>query len=460
MSKEQSGNRPLGIINSIRAAVGAFPQPDPARVLGMDTSFWSGAVNFDVARVAGIQFVIGKASGGTLVDSMYIANYNAAKAAGLVVGAYHWLYAGRNISIDAQVATFARLLRDYPVDIDPVVDFETTRYGGVVSNPTSADLLYFCNHLYQETGRRAMIYTAPAFWAANGSQSSDWLNYQLWEANYSTRPAPIAPWGTSNKFWQWTPNGDGLKYGQPAGSLSADLNYYNGSQQKFDAEFGLTPPPVDPPPGGAWLELLSVTGEDGTKIPTKCVVHLSSADWGPLTLSIDQTPVVTPPPAVADLYRVAAELWPINHGGQEQPGDGGPLTQVASESTKGGKYTNPLDTLWQNYIKSFNTPKAWDKIKAPDFGPSQGLNDKGKLKWNYLVWPGANVVRVLEISGGWAKIETITTRNGGQTPDTHPWLFHRVCDNRGNPVLVQGAPIICPLIGAAVWVPMSALVKL
>jgi lysozyme len=413
-------------------------------------------INWQKAKDAGASFAILKATEGTsYVDPVFLLHKQ--NCAGILPrGSYH--YWRVNFDPKAQAAKYASVAKG--MELPPCLDVEDWYQDMPKGAELLTKLIIMLREIDNAFGRECMIYTNPNIlqYYLPANLPAEITSRRLWVAHYGVSTPVVRPF-SKWAFWQYTDKGDAAKYGISE-AQSVDLNLYPGTQAEFYAEFGIAPPPVDPPPDGAWLELLSVTGEDGTKIPQVCVVNLSSVDWGPLRLTIDQTPVVTPPPAVADLYRVAAELWPINHGGQEQPGDGGPLTQVASKSTKGGKYTNPLDTLWQNYIKSFNTPKAWDKIKAPDFGPSQGLNDKGKLKWNYLVWPGANVVRVLEIAGGWAKIETITTRNGGQTPDTHPWLFHRVCDNRGNPVLVQGAPIICPLIGAAVWVPMSALVKL
>ena len=167
-----------------------------------------------------------------------------------------------------------------------------------------------------------------------------------------------------------------------------------------------------------------------------------------------------------NLYRVAAERWPELHG-QEQPVDGGPLTQVASSSIKGGKPSYPLSNAWQRYIAKWNTAIAMDKICAPDFGPSQGIDPVStKLKWNYLVWPSGdsdpNMVNVLQIYGLWALFETIPLTfpvPDIYSPTSTPWLFHKVCDNKGNPVLVKDTPIVCPLFGVAFWVPLLALIK-
>ena len=46
----------------------------------------------------------------------------------------------------------------------------------------------------------------------------------------------------SAKLWQYTDKGDGIKYGVE--SLNIDLNYYNGTLEQFNLEFGVVVPPA------------------------------------------------------------------------------------------------------------------------------------------------------------------------------------------------------------------------
>ena len=58
-------------------------------VLGIDVSRWQGIINWAQVKADGFQFAIIKASeGGTFVDPDFASNWAAAKAAGLVRGAY------------------------------------------------------------------------------------------------------------------------------------------------------------------------------------------------------------------------------------------------------------------------------------------------------------------------------------------------------------------------------------
>ncbi|MCW5876467.1 MAG: hypothetical protein KIS85_06250 [Anaerolineales bacterium] len=78
-----------------------------------------------------------------------------------------------------------------------------------------------------------------------------------------------------------------------------------------------------------------------------------------------------------------------------------------------------------------------------------------------------NLVRVLEIRGKWARIETVPLVGPWKiTPATHPWLFNdpfssiRVSDNKlGNAIDSRG--IIVPLFAASAesWMPLSQLEK-
>jgi hypothetical protein len=168
-----------------------------------------------------------------------------------------------------------------------------------------------------------------------------------------------------------------------------------------------------------------------------------------------------------NLYRVAAERWPELHG-QTRPPNGGPLVQVASDSIKGGKYIYPLDKVAQDYIRMWNNARGYAKIVAPDVGPSQGIDPlTGRLKWNYLVWPSVtnnpNTLKVVETLGDWCRFETIPyvfPVAKDINPTATPWLFHKMCDNMGNPFIVDGAYIILPIFGKACWVPSRALIKL
>jgi hypothetical protein len=324
------------------------------------------------------------------------------------------------------------MLKTYPLDIPPVIDFEWTKYNGAVSNPTADDLYGWVVPFEDETGIVPMIYTAPGYWNQYGSKSAFWTKYPLWQAQYSVvNPSPMLPWGDCD-LWQWTPTGDGKVYGFPAdGEKEADLSYFNGTLEDF-YEF---------------------CGKDDT--------------------APEPEPTPEPKPTYTDLYYVNALNWPLTHPGQKKPAAGGPLTQPLT--SKPGKSDNRVTLLkpWQDYIAHWNTPQDTARIFSKDFGPTFGFNANG-LIYLGLAYPGPvavtprpNLVRVLAISGAWAKIDSLTTAQmpgANVTPQSYPWLFHTVygsANNSGGYSVLNHTytiPLICAA-GLPWWIPTAILTK-
>ena len=99
--------------------------------IGIDISTWNGAPDFEQVKSAGHDFVIIKAGGsdyGFYQDSKFIRNYEAARAAGLHVGAYYFVgpmfYGEQSGIYDAQ--RFIRILNGRQFDYPVFVDIETT----------------------------------------------------------------------------------------------------------------------------------------------------------------------------------------------------------------------------------------------------------------------------------------------------------------------------------------------
>ena len=78
------------------------PEPEPERARGIDVSQWQGEIDWQaVAEVVDFAFI--RASVGDRVDPYWETNYENARKAGLLVGAYHYLEAG----VDGQAGAFA-----------------------------------------------------------------------------------------------------------------------------------------------------------------------------------------------------------------------------------------------------------------------------------------------------------------------------------------------------------------
>lgn len=203
-------------------------------VLGIDISKWDG--NWDAARskAAGAAFVFIKASQGVTSDPLFAVNWQKAKDAGLLRGAYHYLdtaLPGRD-----QADFFANLIASDRGEFPPVVDFEENS-PGLTAARTSAQLRDFVNQL-KSHGYTPTIYTSASYWQEYGDKNSDWAQYPLWLADYNNTlsPAAPAPW-TRWTFWQYSTKESGETYGTE--SYGVDGNRYTGTVEELLAFAGI-----------------------------------------------------------------------------------------------------------------------------------------------------------------------------------------------------------------------------
>jgi lysozyme len=203
-------------------------------ILGIDISKWDGNWDAAKAKQGGATFVFIKASQATFTDPQFLANWQKAKEAGLLRGAYHYLdYTKSGIE---QANYFADLLKNDPGELPPVIDYELRRTD---NNPSAAlgflrdclDQLIRRSELFADaTVKRPMIYTNPGFWTEYGDQTKGdyWIQFPLWIAHWTTSSAPIVPlpW-TMWQFWQFTDKGPGEAFGSE--SLTMDMNRFNGT---------------------------------------------------------------------------------------------------------------------------------------------------------------------------------------------------------------------------------------
>jgi hypothetical protein len=121
-----------------------------------------------------------------------------------------------------------------------------------------------------------------------------------------------------------------------------------------------------------------------------------------------------------------------------------------------------LDEDWQDYLKHINTKQCYNKITAPDWGPSKGFNRQGKLIFNALVYPGRNVVNITRIDDGWGALETLPMdRLPKCSIYDMPHLIHQVYGYDGKRYFNLANSPNVPLIGAEQrWIDMKWLTPL
>jgi lysozyme len=187
----------------------------------------------------GAKFVFVKASQRLFKDADFEWNWQPAKTAGLLRGAYHFLTWDVDPRLQAQ--WFWSIIKNDPGELPPVADYESRLNADGAINK----LLIFLQELERLSGRVTMIYTSRGFWAEYGAKYPGITRYPLWIANYGvSKPISPLPW-TNWQFWQYSCTGDGLAYG--AESKGLDLNWFNGTLEELYAFAGIIakPEPTD-----------------------------------------------------------------------------------------------------------------------------------------------------------------------------------------------------------------------
>lgn len=195
---------------------------------GIDVSKAQGTVDWAAVAAAGYLFTFVKATDGQdYVDPTFAQNWEGAKAAGLLRGAYHFFRAEDD---PVTQATWFWQTVGAPGELPLVVDVEET-----MEQPAStvvSGLARFLDSLQQWTAKPPMIYTAPGFWNSLGT--SAFGGYPLWVAEYGvSQPVIPAGWKTWD-FWQFSETGQ-----VPGITGDVDLDVFSGSPEALRQAFPL-----------------------------------------------------------------------------------------------------------------------------------------------------------------------------------------------------------------------------
>jgi lysozyme len=194
----------------------------------IDLSHYNGVVDFNKVKADGIEAVILKATQGTsMTDSKLASNALAARAAGLLIGAYHYGVAGDPeaqaeyfLSAIAQIDTVDTFLA--------VLDFERG-----TSNMSLADAKTFLDTVQGKMGVVPTLYTGE-YLKSFGKQST-LLGYPLWLSEYGPQaklPAGFDTW----TFWQFTNGVVGpLPHTINGVTGIVDISYFNGTVDELKA---------------------------------------------------------------------------------------------------------------------------------------------------------------------------------------------------------------------------------
>ena len=207
--------------------------PKQYAVHGVDVSRWQGNINWSVLRKNGANFAFIKATdGGDHLDPMFKRNWNAAAAAGVRRGAYHFFYWCRPAAHQAE--WFIRHVPRVANALPPVIDVEWTRSRTCPKRPSPASVVkkmqVFMDMLEAHYGQRPIIYTAPDFYEDN--LQGQFPNHPFWLRAVAEHPSKVYP-GRKWVFWQYS--GTGLSKGV---GEKIDLNVFNGDAAQWDRWVG------------------------------------------------------------------------------------------------------------------------------------------------------------------------------------------------------------------------------
>jgi lysozyme len=261
------------------------------RIHGADVSRWQhpndAKIDFVKMYENGLRFVFIKASdttekGDALALKYAAMDHNAAQAAGIYTGFYHYAYLPdvtdeegikRDALAQAQKVVW-RLAslggygeKDLPYALD--LENKCVRYsasGTCLKNATrTAVTLWattFLASLKEKTGKTPILYSYASFLEGSMNRTKELAQYPLWLAHYGIDPAKpgnqpggkaggcfVHSWTSKNcesqwTLWQYSSCGIAPKYGVPGSRL--DLNVFSGSQKSFlDLIQGIWTPTLD-----------------------------------------------------------------------------------------------------------------------------------------------------------------------------------------------------------------------
>jgi lysozyme len=209
-----------------RALLAARPSRERYPVVGVDVSHHQGRIDWAAVAQSGVSFAFVKASEGTdFRDRRFSQNWQAARAAGIVVGAYHFFTfcsEGRE-----QARHFRSVVPAEPGALPPAVDVE---FAGNCRSWTSeaqiqAELVAFVAEIERTFGRSPVLYTTEdAFRRVIPPELHDrrfWLRDLFGE--------PASPTG---RFWIWQYSDSGSI---PGIRGPVDLNVFGGSTAEWSA---------------------------------------------------------------------------------------------------------------------------------------------------------------------------------------------------------------------------------
>ncbi|HTJ01759.1 MAG TPA: GH25 family lysozyme [Methylovirgula sp.] len=223
-----------------------YPTASDYRIHGVDVSKYQGDIDWNTVEQSGIKFAWIKATeGGDFYDEKFSRNWELSKQAGIVRGAYHFMYWCRPAEEQAQ--WFIEHVPKDPSALPPVLDVEwngssKTCPRRVARSVALAEMKVVLAAMEQAYGKKPVIYTSIDFYhdVIEGSLTE----YPLWMRSVKCNPA--LKYGKRRwHFWQHTEHAR-----IPGIRGNVDENAFYGTPRQWNAFLALASDAPEPEPSG------------------------------------------------------------------------------------------------------------------------------------------------------------------------------------------------------------------
>ena len=211
----------------------AFPAPAPQSfpVHGVDVAKYQGTIDWPRLRASGVSFAFIKATeGGDRLDRRFHENWRAARAAGVLRGAYHFHYWCRPAA--EQAAWFIRNVPRERGALPPVLDVEWNGHSPTcpITLPAErarSEMRTFLHLIERHYGQRPVIYSTVDF--HRDVMAGHFEGYDHWLRSTKDHVRAAYP-GRAGRwtFWQYTATGRA-----PGVDADLDLNAFRGSERAW-----------------------------------------------------------------------------------------------------------------------------------------------------------------------------------------------------------------------------------
>jgi lysozyme len=228
---DQSGTKGDGVGTLARRTC-----PNGPTTQGIDVSYYQGNIDWARVKGSGIEFAFIRLSDGSRFrDPKFQQNWDGAKSAGVIRGAYQFFRPGQDVALQADM--MIRAVGSYtPGDLPPVIDVEAT--SGMSATAIASRVRTWVDTVKNALHVTPIVYTGKYFWRDEVGGNSTFEGNPLWIAQYTSLCPDIpSPW-TRWSFWQ---NSDkGSVAGVPG---KVDTNKFNGTIDDLRAFVNGAPPP-------------------------------------------------------------------------------------------------------------------------------------------------------------------------------------------------------------------------